>query len=307
MNLTSALYLTLSIVLGGGRTMLSKSISGQTFGERGFFLTQGTLFLSGAVLLFAVNPTAFSGLLPISMLFGAIYALFSMVSQWCYTVALRNGEASICGTVYSMGFVIPTLAGMLFWDEKVTLPKVIGILIVIPTLIISGSKNSSTDKKIIKKAELGKNSFGKKISNLGYIVPLTVAMLVAGSLGVYQKYLPTSPSASQISAVIIISFVISASVSALLSIFAKPTVITNPKRTFLSAAGVGICFGSCNFLNTLLAGMLDSTILFPTLNIGIILFTLALGMLFFGEKFTRKNALVLALGISAILLFTFFD
>ena len=292
MDLTSALLLSLSIILGGGRTILSKSISGMPFGERGFFAMQATIFATGAVLLFAVNPSAFSGLLPISLLYGAIYSALSVTSQWCYTVALRRGEASICGTVYSMGFVMPTLAGMFFWSEEVSLPKILGIIIVIPTLIISGMKGKSSP---MQKAALGN----------AYIIPLCIAMLAAGTLGILQKHLPTSASGSQISAVIIISFVLSFAVSLGCAVFSRPVPIKSPKKSFLSATGVGICFGSCNFLNTLLAGMLDSTVLFPTLNIGIILFTLLLGVIFFGEKFGRRQIAIVALGTASILLITF--
>ncbi len=221
MNLTSALLLLLSIVLAGGRTILSKSISGLPFGERGFFILQGTIFASGAVLLFAVNPLAFSGLLPLSLLYGAMYATLSATSQWCYTVALRSGEASICATVYSMGFVIPTLAGMFFWSEEVSVPKIIGIALVIPTLIISGMK----DKKGSVKSTHG----------IGYAIPLTVAMLAAGTLGVLQKHLPNSGYSSQISAIIIISFILCALTSIIFAAFSKPSEVKRPKQKLLCA------------------------------------------------------------------------
>lgn len=293
MSPLSIFLLILSIVLAGGRTTLSKSISGIPFGERGFFVLQATIFGTGAVVLFAVNPTAFSGLLPISLLYGALYATLSVTSQWCYTVALRGGEASVCGTVYSMGFVIPTLAGMFFWQEEVSVPKIIGIALVIPTLIISGMKGKSSPHE------------QKRSGSIGYIIPLSAAMLAAGTLGILQKHLPTSASGSQISAVIIISFVFSFLTSLMGAVISKPMPKKSPKKSLLSAAGVGICFASCNFFNTLLAGMLDSTVLFPTLNIGIILFTLALGLIFFGEKFGWRQLAIILLGAASILLITF--
>ena len=44
---------------------------------------------------------------------------------------------------------------------------------------------------------------------------------------------------------------------------------------------------------------------FLTLNIGIILFTLLLGVIFFGEKFGRHQIAIVALGTASILLITF--
>lgn len=72
----------------------------------------------------------------------------------------------------------------------------------------------------------------------------------------------------------------------------------------LFAAGAGACFGSCNLLNTVLAGMLDSAVFFPTLNIGTIFMSLLLSIVLFKERFTKKHLLIHSLGTLSILLIT---
>ena len=293
MDLTSALFLSLSIILGSARNIFSKNISPIPFGERGFFRMQAAIFIAGLATLLLVNPNAFVGLLPLTVLYGAVYAAFSLSSQWFYTIALRRGATSVCATVYSMGFIIPTLVGMIFWGEKVNAPKIIGIIVVIPALIISGMRDS------------GKNSIKKSSSNIAFILPMILAMLSAGTVGIIQKLQQRSATISgQTSAMIIITFIICSVTSVICSIIAKPTEIKGIRIKTLCAAGAGVCFASCNLLNTLLAGMLDGTVLYPILNIGIIMLTMLLGMLFFKEKFGWRQAAVIALGASSILLIT---
>ena len=51
--------------------------------------------------------------------------------------------------------------------------------------------------------------------------------------------------------------------------------------------------------------MLDSAILFPTLNIGVILLSMVAGVLLFKEKVGKRELLVLLLGGASILLLNF--
>jgi drug/metabolite transporter (DMT)-like permease len=73
----------------------------------------------------------------------------------------------------------------------------------------------------------------------------------------------------------------------------------------LVASCVGLFFGCCNLLNTSLAGMLDSAIFFPTLNIGTILLSMLLGVIVYKEKIGKREALVLMLGAASIILLNF--
>ena len=73
----------------------------------------------------------------------------------------------------------------------------------------------------------------------------------------------------------------------------------------LLCASIGLYFGCCNLLNTALAGLLDSAIFFPTLNIGVILLSMVAGVLLFKEKVGKRELPVLLLGGASILLLNF--
>lgn len=281
MNAMNLLLLLLSIVLGSSRNLLSKSISSHPFHSKGFYTLQSVIFFAGSLVLFP--KMIGSGVSILTLVYALVYGLLLLLAQWCYTAAMANGDASVCSIVYSLGFILPTLSGMLFWHENVTATKIVGILFAIPAIVLSK-----------------KTGDGDKTGAKGYMLPLTFAMLSSGGLGIMQKVQGSSPYPDQRGAFVFFAFLFAGTVSLLCALCKKDSVQLG-KYGLGSAAGVGICFAICNLLNTLLAARLDSAVFFPMLNIGVILCSLLLCILFFGEKFTRRLALVLVFATCAIL------
>ena len=59
----------------------------------------------------------------------------------------------------------------------------------------------------------------------------------------------------------------------------------------------GLCFGLVSILNTLLAGRLPSAVIFPTLNVGVMMMCLIFGMIIFKERLNKKQTIAFCLGI----------
>ena len=128
-------------------------------------------------------------------------------------------------------------------------------------------------------------------------------MLASGGLGIVQKIQQKSAYAEQKSMFLLIAFLLAAGISLLFALFAKNTTANSIRPRKLAVAScVGLFFGCCNLLNTSLAGLLDSAIFFPTLNIGVILLSMICGVIFFKEKISKKELAVLILGGLSILL-----
>lgn len=284
MSLITGLLLFLSIALSSGRNILSKNISDFSLGTKKFYLSQAIIFFSGSLVLM-IFGTDFSSISLITVLYAIIYGLLLIAAQWCYTVALKGGKTAVCSTVYSLGFIFPTLSGCLFWNEKVTLVNLIGVLMVIPAIIVSGMKSSDS-----------------KIENDSYIIPLVIAMLSSGGLGIMQKVQQFSQYPEQKGVFVFVAFALSGIISLLFALFAKADSKDISSKKYIAASGTGICFATCNLLNTTLAGKLDSAVFFPSLNIGSILLSLFLGLIIYKEKLTKKDLVVLGLGVISILL-----
>jgi drug/metabolite transporter (DMT)-like permease len=230
---------------------------------------------------------SFGSIAPITLVYAIIYGLLLILAQWFYTAALAKGNTALCSTVYSLGFIFPTLSGAILWSEPFSILDVLGILCAVSAVIVSGLKLQSIEQT------------GKYY----YFIPLVIAMLASGGLGIVQKLQQKSAHAEQKSIFLLIAFTLAAVISFIFSLFAKKQGDPPFRRGKLAVAScIGVCFGCCNLLNTTLAGLLDSAIFFPTLNIGVILLSMICGVIFFKEKISKKELAVLILGGLSILL-----
>ena len=290
--MTAAILLSISIILSVGRNLLSKNLAGLKFGTRPFFLCQSTLFLCGAIALLVYGGFFVGGVSLTTLVLAAVYGVLLILAQWFYTAALGKGNTALCSTVYSLGFILPTLSGAIFWAEPFTPLDALGILLAASAVVVSGLKKQQN------------RAASEKTS---YFLPLLVAMLASGGLGIVQKIQQKSAFAYQKSSFLTLAFLLASLMSLCAVLFARKASGARNARAFSSkklgiASCVGLFFASCNLLNTSLAGMLDSAIFFPTLNIGVILLSTVCGALLLKEKITRRDVAVLIIGSASILL-----
>jgi drug/metabolite transporter (DMT)-like permease len=284
------LLLGLSVVLSTGRNLLSKNLSNVRFRTRPFFWCQSALFLCGAVALVLFGKISSGVVAYQTLIYAAVYAILLIFAQWFYTAALAKGNTALCSTVYSLGFILPTLSGAILWAESFSFLDLLGIMCAVSAVIVSGLKSQAKEKA----------------TKSYYFIPLVIAMLASGGLGIVQKLQQKSAYAEQKSIFLLIAFTLAAVISLIFSLFAKKQGDPPFRRGKLAVAScIGVCFGCCNLLNTTLAGLLDSAIFFPTLNIGVILLSMICGVIFFKERITKKEITVLILGGVSILLLNF--
>ena len=157
-------------------------------------------------------------------------------------------------------------------------------------------------ESFIKKYRMqkGKNKSSKPQGKLLFLVPF----IAAGGLGLIQKIQQRSPCADQKASFLCIAFMLSAIISlTAFFTFGKPEKPVAPIQGYIvPSVGVGIAYGGSNLLSTYLVGRLAGTVVFPIMNISVILLTLLCGLLFYKEKIRTKEVLVLFFGITSILL-----
>ena len=173
--------LGLSVVLSTCRNLLSKNLSEIRFGTRNFFLCQAALFFCGAVGLVLFGGISFDAVAYQTFVYATVYAILLIFAQWFYTAALAKGNTALCSTIYSLGFILPTLSGAILWSEPFSFFDLLGILCAMSAIIVSG-------RKVQAKRNTAKSY---------YFIPLLIAMLASGGLGVVQKMQQKSAYAEQ--------------------------------------------------------------------------------------------------------------
>ena len=279
--------LILTISLSVGRNVLSKNTARVPFLTRSFFLMQATLFGVGAVILSAFGAKDLFSISGETLVYAIIYGAILIMAQWSYTAALERGAVSVCSTVYSLGFIIPTVFGMIYFSDEVTFLKIFGLVLATAAVLLTGK---------------GGGSKSGKAPNAFTYAFLGLAMLCSGALGVLQKLQQSSPHADERASMILIAFVIACAASLIAAIPKGRAHEVKTKRVFIFAPFVGVCFAICNMLNTYLSGKLPSYVFFPVLNISIIAITATVGILFFGERLTKKTAFMLTLAAASIIM-----
>lgn len=280
----NVLLLIISIFLGAGRSIFSKKMSFGGNVSKNFYINQAVLFLTSAVGIALFSLKSLKSITTATVIYGVIFGIVTFLAQWCYTLSLNKGPTSICAMIYAFGFIFPTVSGLLFWDEPFKYTLIFGILAVILSIVLS---SLSFDSKAPKS-----NSF---------IFPALIAMVSAGGLGIIQKIHQGSADKENLGAFLIIAFIISTVISLAFSLL-KCNKAKEKVRINRFSVLAGFCFGLVSMLNTLLAGRMPSTILFPTLNIGVMMACFVAGIFVFKEKPSKRQIAAFLLGILAVII-----
>ncbi|MGN1248882.1 MAG: hypothetical protein ACI4XW_02305, partial [Candidatus Spyradocola sp.] len=257
--------------------------------RRGFYLTQAVLFAVATAVLLLVNARSIARPSPTALLLAAAYGLLTVLSQWMYTLSLIRCPVSVCAMVYSFGFILPTVFGTIVWREPVNAFKIVSILFCIGTIFLASEKRDASAAK-----------------PHGLPLPLIIAMLASGGLGIVQKLQQKSAASSETGMFLLLAFALATLLSLLAALTARSDATPRHRlsRALLPPILiVGVSMAAANTANTLLAGLLPSAVIFPTVNVGVNLASLAASALLLRETPTRRQLAAFALGITAILLF----
>lgn len=286
--------LIVSIFMGTGRSIFSKKMSSGSHKEKSFYINQAMFFLAAAAILFVFHWNAFAKITFFTVWYGMVYGILVFFAQWCYTVALSRGTTSICAMIYSMAFLISTIAGVLFWNEPFGILSGLGLLLAILAVAASAFSGQGNQK-----------------SGKGFLVPNLIAMLCGGFTGIMQKTHQSTADKENLEAFLIVAFLLAAVLAFSFAFFYGRRIAEHAKEKFVwSKASVcsvcaGACFGMASMLNTLLAGRLPSTVIFPTYNVGLMMMCLIFGKIIFKETPNKRQILAFCLGIVTILVLSF--
>ncbi|MBO5285844.1 MAG: hypothetical protein J6B16_02990 [Clostridia bacterium] len=293
---SKVLLLALTTSLTAGRNIISKKTALGVSKQSDFYFSQAVLFFSALVLLTLTGVWGFKITSYLTVVYGLIYGVLLILSQWMLTISLKTGNASICSVIYSLGFVFPTVIGAIVWDGGFTPLQGVGLALALGTILLSTFSNQNSDPA---KGDKDK----KDNKNLTFLPFILIAMLASGGLGLMQKIQQKSVVALERDEFLIIAFIVATVVSLIFFAFYRQKPTLGFKQTAYTAV-TGLCFGGANVLNTLLAGVIKSAIFFPVLNVSAILLCLILSIIIFKERLTLQKIGVMVLSIATVLVFS---
>lgn len=289
MSPVTMLLLTASVVCSTARAVFSKKLGACNSSKQSFYIIQTLLFAVAAAVILIVNIKNISYPSPAALLLAFAYGVLTVSSQWTYTAALTKAPVSVCAMVYSFGFIIPTILGTILWQEHMNALKIISILLCFGTIILTSIKSEKNQNK----------PYGLPMS-------LIIAMLSSGGLGLVQKIQQKSDAHNETGSFLFLAFVLAMLFSLAASLLKRKKSeqkIRIDAHVVLHVIIVGASMAVANTANTMLAGLLPSAVVFPIVNVSVILASLVISVFLLKEKISKSQIAAFFLGITAILLF----
>lgn len=244
----------------------------------------GVVFLTAALLFLTDIPSASLQ----TRLYAAAFALFTVIFQLCYTSALSNGNVSLTVLIVNLSMLFPVVASILLYHETVTLPRALGIGLIVVTFF------------------LGLDTKGGGRPRRSWLFQALAAALANGAIGITQKIFGASAYHSEKKSFVATSYALAFVITLALHLIARKKEKGACACTKFPVWGFAISAGAIlavfQWLNTYAISVMDGSFLFPVYSGGSILLSTLVGVFFFKDELMTKQKISILLGIVAVAL-----
>ena len=225
------------------------------------------------------------------------------------TASTQRSGVTVTSLSSKLSVVLPTLAGVFLFGEKLNFVATLGIVLALVALVlvVGGKKGDATNQGDAK-IDSVESSICVSTGGKGWLIGLLPVFIFfgTGTGDILMKLTEHRNGADDMS--FMIAFIYFIALLFGIIIVAYDLIRGRTKWQWKSALG-GIGLGVINYFSTYCVynamRCFDNVVLFPVYNIGVVSVTALTGWLLFKEKLTWKNYLGLAIAIIAVILITF--
>ena len=204
------------------------------------------------------------------------------------TASTQRSGVTVTSLSSKLSVVLPTLAGVVLFSEKLNFVATMGIVLALVALVLVVGGKNTTNKDI----------------KINWLLPVLI-FFGTGTGDILMKLTEQQNSSDDMGFMIAFIYFIAMLFGFLVVAF--DLIRGKSKWQWKSAIG-GISLGVINFFSTFCVynamRCFDNVVLFPVYNIGVVCLTALTGWLLFKEKLTWKNYMGLAIAILAVILIT---
>ena len=227
----------------------------------------------------ASHPMSFStAMIPYALGFGVSYGLTVIFSF----LSIKEGPLSLTSLLTSFSLIIPTLAGIVLFDEKAGIMLYIGLVLLLVSLALINLKNE--DCKITLKwlVYVALTFFGNGICST---VQNTYVKLEIGNKNEFM----------------VIALAIAFVMLTTLSLTSERVNIKRSlKQGWIYMTVTGVSNGVSNLFVILLSSMMSASLMFPLISAGGIVLTSLIAIFYYKEKLSAMQYAGMVLGIASI-------
>ena len=206
-----------------------------------------------------------------TLVMGIAFGIVTVLSQHVFTLALQTGPLSFSTLFQSFSLVLPTLGGVVIWQESITPWQVIGLVLLVISFVLIA--NPKADASVTGR----------------WLFYGVLSFLLSGVFGLIQKFHQSSSHKHELDEFLIVAFMTAALCFLLLFIRNRrlkgiPLSFSMKSKVLVMAALCGICLGACNKLSLYLIGVMPSVIFFPLVNGGNVVCSALVALIVFRER-----------------------
>ncbi len=233
-----------------------------------------------------------------TLVFGLIYGVMITAGSLTALMAFKFGPLSYTTLITAFAMVIPSVAGVLFWNESIKPIKYLGMAMILVSVFFAVDRKKTDEKK----------------TSLKWLFFCILTLFINGSYGVMQKRFYMRENGGGTYAFLMISFIVSAIATFIAYGILSRRKKQNPPEKRLGKSDLfkrvliifSLICGSTtvvnNIINTYLAGTMDSAVFFPVLNGCSLYTTIIVSVVIFKERLTKRQWFGLIVGFAAIML-----
>lgn len=259
-------------------------------GVYGNFIYNSICSLIAAIVLICID--GWSGVGLYTCLLGILFGVITAAQGIFNLFALEIGPFSYTTVIVSCSTLISALSGYFFFEESLGVCQMIGIAMMVVCFFFSVEKKDNEKK-----------------ANMRWLLFSAITFFATGFIGILQKIHQSSSHKDELIGFLVIAFVTSAALCALVAaILAKKEFAQKKvpcKHTIwlvLVMVFVGICSALNNKFNLYLSGVMDSAVFFPIVNGGGLVLTTMAALIIFREKLTVRQWIGIGFGIASVIL-----
>ena len=244
-----------------------------------------SLCLSLSALIFFVLISGFKldfniAVLPYAIGFALSYGAALVGS----IVAISSGSLSLTLLFSSYSLIIPAMHGVIALDEKIGAIGIIGLILLLASILFINLKREKTR------------------INLVWVISVTLCFLGNGMCSLVQKLQQMRFDGGYKNEFMILALAL-CSIGLFITLLASKENIKNEIAPCIKLGGIcGISNGIVNYAVMMLTAMLPSSVLYPSISGGGIVFGFLAALLFFKEKLSPMKYLGYALGLISVIL-----
>jgi len=218
--------------------------------------------------------------IPYSIGFGLAYAC----AMFGNVLSLKLGSLALTSLVTSYSLLIPTLYGMIFLKEPISVLGYVGIALLIISIFLLNAKKENT------------------MITVKWVIVVALTFVTNGLCSTVQKMEQLTFNGGYKNEFMIVALLIAGTFLMVIALLQKGgNLKTEAKLSIKTAIPNGLANGVVNFLVMVLTGLIPNAVLFPSISAGGIVLSWILATFVYKEKLSRVQLAGYMIGIVSVI------